>query len=246
MPRKNKTPAVRTRLRDNQRQSRARQKQFVHDLQQRLQAYERQGVQATLDMQRAARTVALENRLLRDLLAHHGVSHDRVGHFLRSRLDAPDGTTPGAPLSPGPHASGTQQPSCPVANTKGTCRSPCSLSRKPSGFDSGVARSAVATSDVGVDASVPHEEPDAHDGDEESGVGLASPESPSSTEAPSTRSDAMPTMPSMETLCEAAAAIIAEVQGHNDKGLAFAALGCEVAAGCTVENLRIFDVIDRS
>ncbi|KAH8742392.1 hypothetical protein F5883DRAFT_442420 [Diaporthe sp. PMI_573] len=222
----NKTPAVRTRLRDNQRQSRARQKQFVQDLQQRLQAYERQGVQATLDMQRAARTVALENRLLRDLLAHHGVSHDRVGHFLRSRLDAPDGTTPGAPLSPGPHASGTQQPSCPVANTKGTCRSPCSLSRKPSG--------------------VPHEEPDAHDGDEESGVGLASPESPSSTEAPSTRSDAMPTMPSMETLCEAAAAIIAEVQGHNDKGLAFAALGCEVAAGCTVENLRIFDVIDRS
>jgi len=243
----NKTPALRTRLRDNQRQSRARQKEFVQDLQRRLQAYERQGVQATLDMQRAARAVELENRLLRDLLAHHGVLHDQVGRFLRSRLDASDGTTASALLSPGPRVSGTQQLSSPAANTKETYKSPCSSSQRPSSLDSGVTGSGVvAASDAGVGAHVLHEELDAHDGEEESGDGVASPESPASAETPTTRSDAVPAMSSMETLCEVAAAIVAEVQGHDDTGLAFAALGCDGAAGCTVENLRIFDVIDSS
>jgi len=198
-------------------------------------------------MQRVARAVALENRLLRDLLARQGVLHAQVERFLRSRLDAPDGTTASPPLNPGPCMSGGQQLSRPVANAKGTDETPCSSLRRPSSYDSRVARSGVATSDVGVVARVLYDEPDAHDGEEESGNGFGSPESSASAVAPgSTRGDAMPAMSSMETLCEVAAAIVAEVQGHDDTGLAFAALGCEGAAGCTVENLRIFDIMDNS
>ncbi|ERS95278.1 hypothetical protein HMPREF1624_08155 [Sporothrix schenckii ATCC 58251] len=84
MPRKNnKTPEVRSLLRENQRRSRARQKELMEDMRQRLREYETQGVQATLDMQSAARTVAAENRCLRALLAEHGVAGDAVDDYLR-------------------------------------------------------------------------------------------------------------------------------------------------------------------
>jgi len=127
-----------------------------------------------------------------------------------------------------------------VVDTKRTYQSPCSPLQKPPGVGSTVASSAA---DVGV----PQEEPD--DGDEEPRVEavLVGPESPPSATTPNTDSIAVPAASSsMETLCEAAAAIIADVQGHNDRGLAFAALGCQGTAGCTVGNMRIFDVIDKT
>lgn len=57
-----------TRVRDNQRRSRARQKEYIRDLESKLQTYERQGVQASLEIQAAARSVLDENRRLRALL----------------------------------------------------------------------------------------------------------------------------------------------------------------------------------
>ncbi len=51
-------------------------------MQRRLDEYEKQGVEATLQMQQAARTVAMENARLRLLLARRGVHSAEVDKFL--------------------------------------------------------------------------------------------------------------------------------------------------------------------
>ncbi|WAO94236.1 Hypothetical protein NCS54_01181000 [Fusarium falciforme] len=77
------------RIRDNQRRSRARHKEYVEGLQKKLQDYERQGVEATLQMQQAARNVAVENSRLRILLGYHGVTAEDIDKFLQSFPDQP-------------------------------------------------------------------------------------------------------------------------------------------------------------
>ncbi len=59
---------MQSRIRDNQRRSRARQKEYIHELQEKVQTCERLGVQASLEIQQAARTVLEENKRLRALL----------------------------------------------------------------------------------------------------------------------------------------------------------------------------------
>jgi hypothetical protein len=72
------------RIRDNQRRSRARHREYVEELKARLDEYDRRGVQATLEMRRAARAVALENSRLRSLLASHGITNQLVEEYLAS------------------------------------------------------------------------------------------------------------------------------------------------------------------
>lgn len=59
---------MQSRIRDNQRRSRARQKEYIHELEEKVQACERLGVQASLEIQQAARNVLEENKRLRALL----------------------------------------------------------------------------------------------------------------------------------------------------------------------------------
>ncbi|KAM0429178.1 hypothetical protein ACHAQK_011223 [Fusarium lateritium] len=77
------------RIRDNQRRSRARHKEYVEGLQKKLQDYERRGVEATLEMQQAARNVAIENSRLKVLLSYHGITNDDIEKFLQSFPDQP-------------------------------------------------------------------------------------------------------------------------------------------------------------
>ncbi|KAM4056719.1 hypothetical protein HRG_003587 [Hirsutella rhossiliensis] len=77
------------RIRDNQRRSRARRREYVHELEQRLRVYELQGVEASTEVQMAARRVAEENRQLRELLNRHGVCDDHIAHYLQSGTFAP-------------------------------------------------------------------------------------------------------------------------------------------------------------
>ncbi|KAK1973491.1 hypothetical protein LZ30DRAFT_787771 [Colletotrichum cereale] len=72
------------RIRDNQRRSRARHKEFVDELQRKVQEYEKRGIEASLQMQKAASDVAVENSRLRALLASRGVSSDQVDAYLHS------------------------------------------------------------------------------------------------------------------------------------------------------------------
>ncbi|KAK1995369.1 hypothetical protein LX36DRAFT_582577 [Colletotrichum falcatum] len=84
------------RIRDNQRRSRARHKEFVDELQRKVQEYEKRGIEASLQMQKAARDVAIENSRLRALLASRGVSSDQVDAYLRSFDDDPKGSAAAA------------------------------------------------------------------------------------------------------------------------------------------------------
>ncbi|KAL1901879.1 hypothetical protein Sste5346_001584 [Sporothrix stenoceras] len=71
------------RIRDNQRRSRARRKEYQQELEQRVRAFEEQGVEASTEVQHAARRVADENKKLRSLLQQNGVSHATIEAYLK-------------------------------------------------------------------------------------------------------------------------------------------------------------------
>ncbi|KAF7521921.1 hypothetical protein G7054_g12304 [Neopestalotiopsis clavispora] len=73
-----------TRIRENQRRSRARRKEYLQELEQRIRAYEQQGVEASTEIQQAARKVADENRKLRALLIQQGVDENSIDGYLHS------------------------------------------------------------------------------------------------------------------------------------------------------------------
>lgn len=66
---------MQSRIRDNQRRSRARQKEYIQELEEKVQTCERLGVQASVEIQQAARNVLEENKRLRALL----LSRDLAG-----------------------------------------------------------------------------------------------------------------------------------------------------------------------
>ncbi|TQS33537.1 hypothetical protein Golomagni_06114, partial [Golovinomyces magnicellulatus] len=79
------------RIRENQRRSRAKRKEYVQELERRLRTYELQGVEATAEVQVAARRVAEENKKLRELLREHGYSDDYIMHYLKTSTQHQDG-----------------------------------------------------------------------------------------------------------------------------------------------------------
>lgn len=69
------------RIRENQRRSRARRKEYIQDVERRLAEYEQRGIEATQEMQAAARNVAMENSRLRMMLAQRGVHEHEIQDF---------------------------------------------------------------------------------------------------------------------------------------------------------------------
>ncbi|KAF2188550.1 hypothetical protein K469DRAFT_703135 [Zopfia rhizophila CBS 207.26] len=67
-----------SRVRDNKRRHRARQKEYVLDLERRLADAREQGIQATKEVQFAAQRVARENAKLRDLLRQTGYTDNAI------------------------------------------------------------------------------------------------------------------------------------------------------------------------
>lgn len=66
------------RIRDNQRRSRARRKDYLKELEERYRNCEQVGVSASTEIQAAARGVVEENRRLRNLLRAYGVSDAEI------------------------------------------------------------------------------------------------------------------------------------------------------------------------
>ncbi|KIW01246.1 uncharacterized protein PV09_07289 [Verruconis gallopava] len=94
MPRKKSDIPSATRLRDNQRRSRARRKELILELQHRVHQYEQKELQATIFMQAAARKVARENDCLRKLLIQKGVSESEINAFLVEECSSSAATSP--------------------------------------------------------------------------------------------------------------------------------------------------------
>ena len=72
------------RIRDNQRRSRARRREYLQELEQRLRVCELQGIEASTEVQMAARRVADENKHLKQLLHKYGVSDEYIAHYIQA------------------------------------------------------------------------------------------------------------------------------------------------------------------
>ncbi|EXV04958.1 hypothetical protein E5D57_011732 [Metarhizium anisopliae] len=75
------------RIRDNQRRSRARRREYLQELEQRLRVCELQGIEASAEVQMAARRVADENTQLRELLNRYGVTNEYITHYLQASTE---------------------------------------------------------------------------------------------------------------------------------------------------------------
>lgn len=110
------------RIRDNQRRSRARRKEYLQELEARLRQCELHGIEASAEIQMAARKVADENRKLRELLSLQGIGEDGVLAYLQSSPagDAPMGSQPtsrSAPVQALQQMLQTRRPCCSDAHT---------------------------------------------------------------------------------------------------------------------------------
>lgn len=77
-----------SRLRENQRRSRARKKEYLLSLEARFQACQRTGIEANIDIQIAAKRVVRENQILRGMLKMRGVT---VGEIDKTLKDGGEG-----------------------------------------------------------------------------------------------------------------------------------------------------------
>lgn len=77
------------RIRDNQRRSRARRKDYTADLEDRLRHCESEGVQVTQEVQLAARGVVDENKRLRTLLLQSGMGAAELDALTKSPMVDP-------------------------------------------------------------------------------------------------------------------------------------------------------------
>ncbi|PSN62309.1 hypothetical protein BS50DRAFT_578125 [Corynespora cassiicola Philippines] len=66
------------RIRDNQRRSRARRKEYLQELEAKLRSCEQMGIEASAEIQSAARKVLEENKRLRALLYERGVPEAEI------------------------------------------------------------------------------------------------------------------------------------------------------------------------
>ncbi|KAK9369038.1 hypothetical protein V1509DRAFT_620933 [Lipomyces kononenkoae] len=72
------------RIRENQRRSRARKREYVAELETKVRSCQAEGLQLNIQIQRTARRVVEENRKLRELLSKVGVDESVIDAWLKS------------------------------------------------------------------------------------------------------------------------------------------------------------------
>lgn len=238
-----KIPAS-TRIRDNQRRSRARHKEYVHDLEQRIEGFEKQGVQATLEVQAAGRKVVEENKLLRSLLGLRGVADAEVEDYLQTHKARTDPV--GGPLSTPPADSGVPQRAtagrlC-SSGPKQTCRNGKTMPEAAAHDRSPVPLSGSKAQSL--PSLKPRESgpcPDRHPLPKEgTQPPLSVPCTPQIQRASSAENRS-----GQATTCESAARIIAGMRHDSDMQDMRAELGCTSDASCMVDNMAIMRAMDR-
>lgn len=207
-----------TRIRDNQRRSRAKRKEFLDSLQQRVQEYERRGMTATIEVQQAAKVVARENAALRRLLARHGVSRDEIDREIQAAN--------GEPVV----VSSTN------AENLAAALRPQVVRMEPNR----TTAAAPVCNDACKQGKNSCENVDPHLDE------LPNPLETTATGAHSAPPLALSDITSAaETSCIAAATIIAQMRGDGDDDFARTMLlGCHGTTDCRVKNTTLFQVLD--
>ncbi|KAI8648638.1 hypothetical protein NCS57_01475400 [Fusarium keratoplasticum] len=270
MPRKNKTAASVAENREAQRRSRARRQELIADLQSRLEEYERMGVAASIEMQRVAQAVNVQNQRLKSLLVGFGVSENEIERYLSSPEED--------------HRALNPRHRC---NTCGRLLLGITQTRvmpmdDPSQSSFGSV-SSMAGDAVPILASIlsnptlptsaePPIESMLQPREENKGVFMLQAEdhgfhyqmhaangldnttadsSSAPTDALSPLSDSSNSIirhsnhsEPLETSCDKAAEILVELHNHADPSWARSALGCHGDSSCSVKNTKIFQLMD--
>lgn len=248
------------RIRDNQRRCRARRREYLARLEQKLRDYEKQGLQATQEMQRAAREVAAENAALRELLTRCGVAPIEVERHLRFSRDvsapptlivddAPE-ALPCEAMSLTEAAEGLEADAVSACLTGGLTKleeSPPQLTATPARPRLPPLKEAMAMP-VDNKLSVLADASNLHPplADLESICPTARPGLSASSSTSPSESSASLASTDTEMSCSDAARIIADMQGHSNYELPKPSLGCREAQECRVKTHRVFQVLDNS
>ncbi|KAI0174602.1 hypothetical protein BJ166DRAFT_151977 [Pestalotiopsis sp. NC0098] len=224
MPRKVRIPASKDESRQAQQRSRARHRDYVAGLEMRIAEYERRGVHATLEMQRAAREVAATNERLLALLALRGVSQQEVEAFLGEQNShvpdpVPDEDADAAGAAPRIHgAAATMEDS----GSGPTCHRSSQDTRR--GEDSGSRPADLLHRRHAQNVCMPLSQQDSPLGQVEERTASA--------------------LSKEVTSCETAATMIVNLRGTAE-GLSEArqALGCSGNMPCSVKNTHLFQLM---
>lgn len=230
------------RVRDNQRRARERHKAYFQDLQRKVSEYEKQGVQATIEMQQSARYVAVENDRLRLLLRRKGVDDVEVNAFLRD-FDEKE-VMPGRKKMR--KCGGDAKP--PEHGQAMVAASSVALQPLSVDFTNYQPDGLAILADVSAQQKCCNGQTQCTDSESDRNLDYP-PDQPAATsvQAPSQFSnDNDDDINSSTTMsCLAAAQIVADLQGHGDSERARASLGCCDEGECTVKNTAVFQVMDR-
>ncbi|KAM0268903.1 hypothetical protein ACHAQH_009863 [Verticillium albo-atrum] len=217
-----------SRIRENQRRSRAQRKELVEDLQRKVQEYEQRGIEASLEMQRAARDVAIENSRLRALLAQRGVTNHEIDTHLRYCEDGIPWYNPNhymaasIPFAPSPARTETNSSSSPIHGMTHDQLplDPLSVLANASTHHDYVSKAFAEPMPTAMPTKYMAAERNHH--------------------------SAFPTASPHEMSCNAAARIIADMQGHSDDRMARTALGCGASSrDCVVKNVTVFRAMEQ-
>ena len=242
------------RNRENQRRSRARRKDYIQELEQRLRQYEVAGVKATAEVQAAARKVSEENSGLRSLLEICGVDAGRIEEFLRtgdasySKDTSHDMKSKIAPL---PRERGSTQTCAathmrtPPALETDVCtkdmqsmaKTPEVVQADPNAISCGSENHVISR--VMADRGRT-EAPTIHD----AGLPMPPATSNSNVESPTSSDRRRGSGARDEISCVAAAEIIAGMRGHDNPEEVWPELGCSSSRKCMVKNMAIFQIMD--
>jgi hypothetical protein len=222
MQKKSELPAA-ERIRDNQRRSRMRQKEHIEELKQRIAEFERRGIEATIEVQRAARRVANENQLLRELLTMHGVSQEQVDSFvvsgvsnsLNSQSQRSSSVATAVHLSTFTNTT----PSCSPSTCPPSVCSPSTQSNQSVSTCTPSTHSPAKCCTIVTNPSAPAQEYSTH-----------------SLEIVGSPSD-------FDTPCEEAAKLLVTVRGVELED-AMQALGCDGQETCNIKNTDLLEIMD--
>jgi len=195
---------------------------------------EQQGIQATFEVQQAARKVARENQQLRELLASLGISNEDVNNYLRVTNARGANKLLGLPTrrlrsiadfhTAGINAEGKIDSVPTPSHRSDPYFHPSSSYRCP---DKQMHNHSVQSPPKSLSGQ--HEL--TGDNISESGA------------APSAKSLGTKTT-GLDTSCEEAAAIIATMRGHGDQEQARYELGCDVIRECRIKNTSLLEAMD--
>ncbi|MCJ1286581.1 hypothetical protein MMC26_005927 [Xylographa opegraphella] len=235
------------RIRDNQRRSRARRKEHLQDTEKRLRELERAGIEVSSDIQKAARKVVDENCQLRSLLRLRGVTDAEIDEHLRRSVNGSE------EIAPSPHLLVTGHSVKLLSFTKHTSNAITPVPSRP--YDVLSQKATAFTPISGTTEETPNHappQPETPAADYSVAIRHIDNSNPPEIHLQSTTTQhQQPTEPirppskiDNTTSCLLAANILAGMSAKSAEEVS-AELGCYPGTDCAVDNVTLFQIMDR-